>query len=188
MQVRSAVQSFLTKATLIVGAAALIAAAPAALYMKGPPIAHTGGFGEPTCHQCHFDSELTSANDALRIDGVPAVYEEGRTYRLRVSLADSAMKRAGFQLSARFEDGKQAGMLSPCDTLLLQVLVSPATQVAYLEHRAAGTTARNSASWDFDWTAPTHKGTVVFHVAANAANDDASEFGDHIYSASFFSR
>lgn len=34
-------------------------------------------------------------------------------------------------------------------------------------------------------TAPASRRDVVVHVAANASNDDASEFGDNLYAAAF---
>ena len=42
-------------------------------------------------------------------------------------------------------------------------------------------TSTEIASWTIAWISPTTGGSVAFHVAANAANDDASEFGDFIY-------
>ncbi len=39
-----------------------------------------------------------------------------------------------------------------------------------------------AAHWRIRWTAPAHpRGAVVFHLAANAANDDESPLGDFIY-------
>lgn len=35
--------------------------------------------------------------------------------------------------------------------------------------------------WRFRWRAPLDADTVRFHVAANAANGDRSEFGDRIF-------
>jgi hypothetical protein len=38
--------------------------------------------------------------------------------------------------------------------------------------------------WAVEWTAPAQAlADVAIHVAANAANDDNSEFGDHIFTA-----
>ncbi|MGH7700675.1 MAG: glycoside hydrolase family 9 protein, partial [Gemmatimonadales bacterium] len=57
--------------------------------------------------------------------------------------------------------------------------------VPYAQHTAAGSSARgDTARWTVEWTAPARSaGAVSFHVAANAANDDDSEFGDFIYAS-----
>ena len=68
--------------------------------------------------------------------------------------------------------------------------------MTYAQHTEAGTvlTRPGTASWTVEWRAPatTAPGggatAVVFHAAANAANDDASEFGDFIYTASATTR
>lgn len=54
----------------------------------------------------------------------------------------------------------------------------------YLGYSEAGslTEIPDTLRWTFSWTAPDEDdGVVVAHVAANASNDDASEFGDRIY-------
>ncbi len=68
--------------------------------------------------------------------------------------------------------------------------------VTYAQHTEAGSapTAPGTVSWTVEWRSPaagTHAARavpVVFHAAANAANDDASEFGDFIYTASATTR
>jgi len=63
-----------TRGTLVylgAGAAAALAllAWPAeraqAGFPDGPPPAHTGGFGEPTCRACHFDGDLNAEGGGL---------------------------------------------------------------------------------------------------------------------------
>lgn len=157
----------------------------ATVYPEQPPPAHTGGFAEPTCHRCHFDNGLNEAGGALRIDGVPAVYDTARTYRLRVVLGRAAMGKAGFQLSARFAEGeragKQAGVIAPLDDRVAVLRDSSGVQYVYQTAAGTGLAAPDTASWTFTWTAPGAHEPVVFHVASNAANDDASEFGDFVY-------
>jgi hypothetical protein len=158
----------------------------AGLYKDGPPPAHTGGFGEPTCRECHADADLNAYGGTLLLGGVPPTYEPGRSYDLAVTLRRAGMLRAGFQLAARFAEGEragtQAGSLEPADQRA-KVLRDSTSGVLYLEHTFAGTTiAGDSARWRLRWTAPGDaRGAVVFHLAANAANDDDSPFGDFIY-------
>ena len=64
--------------------------------------------------------------------------------------------------------------------------VAAADGVTYAQHTEAGTalTRPGTATWTVEWRPPAAGATsVVFHAAANAANDDASEFGDFIYTA-----
>jgi hypothetical protein len=175
-------------------ALALAAAAAPARFKEGPPPAHTGGFGEPTCRQCHSDAGLNDPGGRLALAGVPSAYQPGRTYELAVSLERAGMLRAGFQLAARFaagagggaggEAGRQAGALAPADDRTAVVFDS-GTGISYIEHTLVGTALASgtaAARWTFRWTAPAAPGgAVVMHLTANAANDDDSPLGDFIY-------
>ena len=175
---------------LLASTVPLAGASPAtdreALHRDGPPPAHTGGFGEPTCRQCHFDVELNAPGGELAVGGVPPRYRAGRSYELVVTLRRPGMLRGGFQLAARFADGAaagtQAGALTPSDERSALVRDS-VTAVRYVQHTQAGTAvAGGEARWNFRWTAPgAARVAVVLHVAANAANDDDSPLGDYIY-------
>jgi hypothetical protein len=173
---------------LVVAVASLAAVARPAVHKDGPPLAHTGGFGEPTCQECHFDGALNQPGGELAIGGVPSGYQPGRSYVVTVSLRRAAMLRAGFQLAARLADGAaagtQGGALAPTDQRTAVVRDS-ANGVLYAQHTSAGTTVRGgAASWMVRWTAPAQaRGAVVLHVAANAANDDDSPLGDFIYTS-----
>ena len=97
------------------------------------------------------------------------------------------MLRAGFQLAARYEGigmvpgGAQAGVFAPSDERTA-VVSDTGLRVRYIEHTAVGTVLSGDVGrWMVRWTAPAVPGKVVFHVAANAANDDDSPLGDFIY-------
>ncbi|MBW3660257.1 MAG: hypothetical protein KY397_01310 [Gemmatimonadetes bacterium] len=167
-------------------------AAPAALllpvvadaYLDGPPPGRTGGFGEPTCRECHFDGPVEDPSLGLEVRGAPARWEPGAEYRLEVVLARPGLAAAGFQLAARFaagdRAGRQAGTLAALDD---RVAVIDSGGIRYAQHTAAGTrpTEPDTARWPFVWTAPPSSGAAVaFHAAANAADGDASELGDVI--------
>ena len=155
-------------------------------FKAGPPPAHTGGFGEPTCRACHSDAGLNEAGGELVITGAPAGYEPGRTYQLDIVLRHSGMLIAGFQLAARYADGaaagRPAGALAPTDARSV-VIWDTLSRVNYIEHTAIGTDLRGDAGrWTVRWTAPRDaQGAVAFHAAGNAANDDDSPLGDFIY-------
>lgn len=167
---------------------AVAAAAVAPFYADGPPPGRTGGFHEASCHECHVSGPLNDSTGSLTIDSLPSSYEPNRDYRLTVVLTRPGMLRAGFQLAVRIQDGvgRQAGDLAPTDdrTTLHPLAVRP---IQYLQHtrKGAALTAQDTARWSFTWRAPAGLRPVAFHVAANAANDDDSPFGDFVYTREF---
>lgn len=178
----------LARLVLVSVPALLCAAAVSARgYMDGPPPGHTGGFDEPTCRACHADYPVNDGG-TVTIEGAPAAYEPGRSYALRIVLRHPELRRAGFQLSARFASGaaggSQAGSLRVSDETASVVTEG---DISYAQHTRGGTTAASPGehAWSVLWTSPAAaRADVVLHVAANAANDDFSEFGDRIHTAS----
>ena len=178
------------RAAAALGAAtalAVLAWVPPA-YRDAPPPAHTGGFGEPLCSECHFGAPVNAASGTVTIEG-PASFRADTTYRLVVKLEHPEMAAAGFQLAVRFgddsSDGRQAGTLRSAGPRTA-VTADAATGVAYAHQTmdGAGPVRDGRTRWTLEWTAPAADGPVVVHVAANAANDDASEFGDRIFTDS----
>jgi hypothetical protein len=158
-------------------------------YLEGAPAGFSGGFGEDSCRACHFDGELNEAPGRLSLTGVPAFYTPGQVYPLTVSLIRPGAARAGFQMTARFEDGTQGGGLEPPTGAEDAVAITPDAdgRVLYAHQLAAGgmLAAPGAARWTVSWTAPPEGGTdpraVLFHVAANAADGDGSTSGDYVY-------
>ena len=152
-----------------------------------PPLAYTGGFGEQTCIACHMDGELNEPGGTLTIEGLPARYQPGQRYTLTLVITHAALRAAGFELSARFASGadsaRQAGAFSVSGDRAA-VSLEETTRVQYVHHLRPGATppSPGSARWTVSWTAPAAaSGPVVFHAAANAANDNDSPMGDYIY-------
>jgi hypothetical protein len=177
------------RAALVALVASALVAVPRSgeAYRKGPPPGHTGGFDEPTCATCHHGDPLNEPGGVLRIE-VPPTFVPGAELELEVRLARAGMRRAGFQLSARYADGGQAGELLATGAAVQLVAAHP---VAYAAHTTAGSTLESAgeARWRLRWRAPAGpRGTVVFHVTANAADDDDSELGDLVYAGSAISR
>jgi hypothetical protein len=168
------------------GVLVLTAAAGAPAYRDGAPAGHTGGFGEPHCGTCHF-SDAPVHRAGMAAIHAPARYRPGKSYDITVTVRHPDLKAAGFQLSVRFmdgeRDGSQAGRLEPVDART-QVSFGPG-DVTYAGHSVVGARAAEPGvgRWTLRWTAPDPPGTVVVHLAANAANDDDSEFGDRIFLA-----
>ncbi|MEX0891596.1 MAG: choice-of-anchor V domain-containing protein, partial [Gemmatimonadota bacterium] len=125
----------------------------------------------------------------VRIAGLPDRFAPGRSYELSVALQGTPTRAAGFQLTVRGAPGsatagQQAGNVAPIDG---RTRVRLEEGVQYLGHTYDGMlqASQDSARWRFRWTAPTDASEVVFHTAANFANDDASELGDEIRTGSW---
>ena len=152
-----------------------------ASFRARPPLAHTGGFGEPTCTECHFDGP-SRPPEALSFGWVtPEHFRPGGVYRLEVAIQDTTARVGGFQLAVRVATGPragtQAGTLCAVDARV--AVVADTTGVQYASH--AGAALADSLRWQVEWRAPAEDvGAVVFHGAANSANDDDSPLGDAI--------
>lgn len=166
-------------------------------YRDGPPPGFAGGFGESTCHACHFEADLNIPPGSVTVSGVPEQFMPGETYPLTITLTRPGMVLGGFQVTARFEDGgAQAGTLAPGGGEAERVAVTGSGDVLYAYQRADGAlpVAPDTARWVVLWTAPAESPgngadadaggrAVLFHVAANAANGDDTVDGDYVYTA-----
>jgi hypothetical protein len=166
---------------------AFLVTAARAAYDARPPLAHTGGFGEPSCRGCHFDGP-TRPTETLSLGWLtPEHFRPGGVYRLEVAIHDTTARAGGFQLAVRVaagpHAGTQAGTLCPIDPRVA-VASDTTTGVQYASH--AGAASADSLRWQIEWRAPAEDvGAVVFHVAANSANDDNSMLGDAIITRSW---
>ncbi len=157
---------------------------PALAYAEGAPPGFSGGFGEESCHGCHFHAEPNSGNGRVAVEGIPERYVPGERYTITVTLTRPGMKLAGFQMTARTKDGaKQAGTFTPASTERDRVGVEVQHDVQYANHLQKGTapSAAGNARWTLEWTAPQTTAAVIFHVAANAADGDGTAEGDFVY-------
>ena len=169
---------------VLTAAVALSVATAAGFMRERPPEAHTGGFGEPTCQECHFGEPLNQAPGVVRLIGLPEAYEPGRRYEIKVLLTAPELQVGGFELAARFNDARQAGRFEP--TTPGALVTRSQAGIEYITHTLEGIAAtRDTVRWAIIWHAPPVSETrpVVFHLAGNASNDDASPLGDHIHTA-----
>ncbi len=143
----------------------------AAAYPDGAPWP-AGHGARSDCSACHFDSPAIAASDGLVVEGLDRSLRAGETYPVTLRLSDPDAELAGFV--ARFEraDG-MAGRTVPEEGLEAD---GPAIRSVRPVKPDSST-----ASWRFHWTAPNEPGAIIFYVAANAANGDASPFGDRIH-------
>lgn len=166
---------------------ALHDAAHDAAHDVGPPPGVSGGFGEPTCLNCHTGEPLNAYGGSVTVAGLPDGFEPGRSYPLTVILEAEGTVLAGFQMTARYADGTRAGapagQLVPVDG---RATVTPGeTGQPYLHQTEAGSLPESEAgtSWALEWQAPAEGGAVLFNVAANSANGDQSPLLDLVYAA-----
>jgi hypothetical protein len=162
----------------------LPASAATPRYADGAPPGFSGGFGEQSCHACHFHGELNSGPGRLALDGVPERFAAGQQYPLTITLSRTGMTLAGFQLTARRKDGgAQAGTLAPsaADAARVKVDVQGGIQYVNQQRDGAELAASSTARWSVVWTAPDGGGPVQFHVSANAADKDESVNGDYVH-------
>jgi hypothetical protein len=147
------------------------------LHPDYPPPAHTGGFGEPTCVECHTEPE--SPSGSLDLLGLPVTSSPGGRTKIGVRLLHTGMERAGFQLSVRHADSTQAGTLTAATD---REAIREEGGILYASHTWAGSFAqRDTAEWTVLWDPPESGKTVWIHLVANAGNGDNSPLGDTIY-------
>lgn len=176
-----------TTVLVTVIAAGLLATTALFAYPQGPDPGYTGGFGEPTCQECHFDGPLNDPGGSVSVEGIPARYTPGAAYTLTVRASRSAARRGGFQLSVRYAEGplsgRDAGILAAVEPES-QVVASADGLVHYGQHteRSSEAGPEGTLAWHVAWQSPSDaRASVVLHVAANLANGDASALGDFIY-------
>ena len=168
---------------------ALIAPAFLAANKSGLPVGHTGGFGEPTCSQCHRLAPLPGPRDAkVRIEVGP--YTPGERQSVRVVI-DAVSQISGFQVTARPESSPNtpAGVFEQGNTTFAQIRCSDGSfapcdpgEIQYATHSSAGASRSGQPGrqiFTFDWIPPASDvGPVRFAGAAVAADNDGGTNGD----------
>ena len=166
----------------------LLAAPQLSANYKGAEFGYTGAPGESTCLYCHVDATLNSGGGSLKVELIGATtYTPGQQHRLRVTLADPAARRWGFQLSARRAAAptQRAGTLTSENVRILRI--DPANNVQYANQTSDGSFSgqANQAVWELLWTAPAAgEGPVIFFAAGNAGNNNLTVTGDAVYTTS----
>jgi Secretion system C-terminal sorting domain len=147
----------------------------------------TGSPGENNCTQCHDSFGANSGTGSVTIssDMTNWEYVPGQTYQISVTVAQSNIGLFGLGFEALQSSGANAGTLTPGTGTQIKNALIGGNQRANIVHTLNGGASSNSHTFNFTWTAPsTNVGVVTFYAAGNAANDNGSDTGDRIYTAS----
>ena len=168
-------------------------------YATGPEPRHTAAPGDDklacTTSGCHNTFPLNAGGGNVTINFPNGqTYTPGVTQTFSIVITDPVARVYGFQLTARPEgdlaNGQAGnftagpGQLVLCDDGDVQRngVCRPNFPVQFLEHSTPSFTKTITASW----TAPaSNVGNVHLYIAANAANGDGNNTGDHIYTADY---
>lgn len=179
---------------IIVGMASLLMSTIHGPSSSGSPASHTGGPGEQSCATagCHDDNAINAGNAKLSIDfGGAESYKPGKTYKIKVRIADANINRFGFQLVAlKGLNNENAGKFKITDVERTQLVYNrkellDREYVTYSFH-GTGATSDGVAEWTMDWKAPgLNSGAVRFYLSGLSANDNENDKGDFVYTNSF---
>lgn len=157
----------------------------------GAPASHTGAPGEKTCATggCHDDHPINTGTAQLSIEIGSGLthYIPGKTYPVKIRIADPDVNRFGFQVVALIDQTKEnAGTFTITDAERTQFMRNDLelTTRKYITYTFNGTDAVSNGvgEWMLNWTAPSlPTGNITFYVAAVSANDDGTDKGDVVY-------
>jgi len=162
-------------------------------YATGPDPRYTGAPGDSTCATagCHTGTALNGGGGSVQLaSSAGASYTPGQQQTLTITITDSNARVYGFEASARpdsdssksqagdFTAGTQQQVICENGRSKAASGCAADSPVQFIEHnRPFGTNVI-----DVTWTAPpSDVGPVTIYVAANAANGNGNETGDHIY-------
>lgn len=150
----------------------------------GAPSGNTGSpFDNHTCARfgCH-PGTATAISNAITSDVPITGYVPGSTYVITASVADPNLVKFGFEISPQTVSGSLLGTITLTDLVHTKFT---GTGNKYVTHTLTGTSApSHSATWSFNWTAPTAgTGNVTFYGAFNFSNNNGQTSGDVIHTS-----
>ena len=159
-----------------VAAAVALAGSAAFAYPEGAPWGTANPEASETCASCHYDYEPVFDSTALEIEGLPAAFEPGVTYPLVIRLSGVDAAISGFQLLAT-SSGSAGSFRADASAIEVIGAASRSTE---------SVAASDGASWRLAWQAPADGCSPIrLYLAASAANDDQSPFGDTVHYRQF---
>ncbi|MEL6364528.1 MAG: choice-of-anchor V domain-containing protein [Pseudomonadota bacterium] len=114
-----------------------------------------------SCASCHWETDPVTRSPAVIVEGLPERADPGALYEIIIRLQAEEAVTAAFL--AVFSAGEIIAAGEGLETTAAAV-------------RTPDPSA--PAAWRFTWRAPAEVGPVRLDIAAVAANDDASPFGD----------
>ena len=163
--------------TLVTFAVAAFTLNAARAFPDGAPWGAANPGAEQHCASCHFEADAVRDSAALVIDGLPKTPEPGANYVLKIVFKDPHIVTAGFQLIAHAGEVQAGTFASSDDDIEFIGAAIRSTAPLYNDE---------GVSWAVEWHAPGEITLpIVFYVAASAANDDGSPFGDTIHYRSY---
>ena len=167
-------------------------------HAAGPDPRHTGAPGDDplacTSVGCHVGTALNGGGGNVQVQFPNGLtYTPGVKQTFTIVITDTKARAYGFQMSARLDSNLSngvAGTFTPdshqiviCDNNNTRPKTGCANNgVEFIEHSLP----YNVNTISVVWTPPaSNVGGVHIYVAANAANGNTTETGDHIYTASY---
>jgi uncharacterized protein (TIGR03437 family) len=168
-------------------------------YASGPDPRYTAAPGDDpkacSTSGCHTGTALNGGGGNVVVNFPNGLfYSPGVPQTLTIVITDSVAKVYGFQMTARLDSNLSNGQAGDftagdrqfvlCENSTFKTAKGcPANApVQFIEHNNPFTTNTITVTW----TPPaTDMGGVHIYVAANAANGDGNNTGDHIYAANY---
>lgn len=145
---------------------------------SGAPSGNTGSPGDGSnCTSCH--NGTASNQTGLITSTVPiSGYVPGQTYTISGAITATGITKFGFQVSPQDVNGVLKGTMLVTNSAATQLINSG----KYITHKFAGNSfPSGTATWSFDWTAPSAgTGDVTFYGAFNSSNSNSNTTGDAI--------
>lgn len=154
----------------------LIYVSPAAAHPDGAPWGSADPQAKESCASCHFDSAAVMESNSITFSGGGRSFKAGQSYSMVLIFEKNGFAKAGFLVSA------SAGTFSnPRDWKI---------EIGNAQARSSSPqdSTDGRVLWDIEWHAPEtldEIDDIIFHLAVNAANDDASPLGDEIHFRTF---
>ncbi|CAN5423564.1 hypothetical protein BH09BAC5_BH09BAC5_18240 [soil metagenome] len=150
----------------------------------------TGSPGESTCNiSCHTGSVINDGTGSITISSANNPtwqYMPGDTYNIDVTVSRASNSLFGVDVECLTAVSPQqnAGTLIITNTTQTVIKTNTVSSVSRrnVVHKLNGGTGSGSHTFSFKWVSPTtNVGNVTFYATGNAANNNNSQSGDHIY-------
>lgn len=161
-------------------------------WSSGSPGAKTGSPADMiTCNTsgCHTGSAVNSGTAITNIvaNSLASGYTPGQTYTITGTMTEMSITKFGFELTVEKDaDNSKVGTFVITNSTRTKLVNSNKA----VTHTASGTaptgggTGGNSTTWSVNWIAPVAgTGDVTFYAAFNSSNNNVSQSGDEIYTA-----